>query len=101
MEKVRRTDRTFSGATVVIGLCAGAAAGAGLALMFAPRSGPHLRRSVSEALARATDAIALLVDDVGEGGRRVYRHAREGLTRVGKAFNGAVESGSERLRSIS
>ena len=100
MEQVRRGDRTYSGAAVAIGLCVGAAAGAGLALMLTPRTGPHLRKALLEAVAHANDAIALLAGDVGEGGRRVYQHALEGLLRVGKAFD-AAESRSWRLRRVS
>src|SRR5262245_49213199 len=63
MEQVRRGDRTYSGAAVAIGLCVGAAAGAGLALMLTPRTGPHLRKALLEAVAHANDAIALLAGD--------------------------------------
>jgi len=83
------------GGSFVLGLLAGAAIGAGLALLFAPKTGSDFRRQLSEQAGnwretasktyrRAADTASDLADrgrDLADRGRDIYNQAADTVSR--------------------
>jgi len=82
-----RFEREDGGGSFLMGLLAGTVLGAGLGMLFAPKTGTELRNQVSEqagrlrttandAYSQATDKVSQIVDR----GREAYDRARTGST---------------------
>jgi gas vesicle protein len=76
------------GGSFVIGLLTGTVLGAGLGMLFAPKSGSELRGQISEQAGNlansATDQYRRVADkasDVADRGRSIYDKAREAVSR--------------------
>ena len=76
------------GAGFTLGLLAGAVLGAGLGMLFAPRSGAEMRGRLSEeanefasTASRQYKKAATTVNDLAEKGRGIYDSAREAVKR--------------------
>jgi len=69
--------------TFVVGLCTGIAIGAGLGLLFAPRSGAELRGQIAESASDVGKAVSKTIDGVAEAGRGVYDQARDVISSAG------------------
>jgi gas vesicle protein len=85
-----RFEREDGGGSFLMGLLAGTVLGAGLGMLFAPKTGSELRNQVSEqaerlrttandAYSQATDKVTQIVDR----GREAYDRARTGSTSGG------------------
>jgi gas vesicle protein len=70
--------------TFLAGLCAGAAIGAGLGLLFAPRPGYKLRGQPSRSATRAGGVASRSVADLAER-VEAYESARDVVTHAGDA----------------
>jgi gas vesicle protein len=82
------TDERGSGASFVMGLLAGTVLGAGLGMLFAPKSGSEMRSRLSEQAGnwadtaqdgwrRASDAAG----DIANRGREIYEKTRDAVSR--------------------
>jgi gas vesicle protein len=74
-----------NGFTGLVYFLAGAAIGAGLALLFAPQSGEETRRKVKEFSGKVTD-------DVKEGYEKVSSEAKKSIEQVKHAAEKAVDN---------
>jgi gas vesicle protein len=78
-----------SGGVFLAGLLMGAAVGAGLALLFAPKAGRELRRDLAESARRAR-----------ESARDAYRRATERVGKVGETATKAAGEVRQALREV-
>lgn len=90
----------------VSGMLVGAALGAGVALLFAPRSGRRtrqkLRHAATELGDRAGETVRYAADEAGHTARRVAGDARRAAERSGSTVTNTlknrVEQGRDRLK---
>jgi gas vesicle protein len=73
--------------TFVAGLCAGVAIGAGLGLLFAPRSGAELRGQMADSASDVGKAVSRTIDGVAAAGRGAYGQAREVISTAGDTLD--------------
>jgi hypothetical protein len=101
-----RFEREDSGGSFLMGLLAGTVLGAGLGMLFAPKTGSELRNQLSEqtgrlrstandAYSQATDKVSQIVDR----GREAYDRARTGTP--GGINTGEGTTGSSGVGSMS
>lgn len=76
-----RMERSF-GSVFLAGLLMGTAVGAGLALLFAPKSGRELRQQLAESARRAREAYAQATEKVSETASRAAGGVRQVLHQV-------------------
>jgi hypothetical protein len=102
-----RLEREDGGGSFLMGLLAGTVLGAGLGMLFAPKTGSELRNQLSEQTGRlktsANDAYAQAsekVSQIVDRGREAYDRARQGgspggpSTGSGMGTTGGVGTGS-------
>lgn len=70
-------------------LLIGAAAGAGIALLYAPRSGKETRRIIRRSAEDAKDAIVEKGEDLLDAGRQIYRKGADAASSAASAINRA------------
>jgi gas vesicle protein len=70
-------------------LLIGAAAGAGIALLYAPRSGRETRKIIRRSAEDARDAIVDKGEDILDAGRQVYRKGVDVAQSAADVFNRA------------
>ncbi len=68
-------------------LLIGAAAGAGVALLYAPRAGKETRKMIRRSAEDARDAIAEKGGDILDAGREVYRKGADVASSAAGIFN--------------
>jgi gas vesicle protein len=101
-----RFEREDGGGSFLMGLLAGTVLGAGLGMLFAPKTGSELRNQLSEqtgrlrstandAYSQATDKVSQIVDR----GREAYDRARTGTP--GGTTSGEGTTGSSGVGSMS
>ena len=100
-------SRDSSSMAFVAGLFAGAVIGAGLGLLFAPRSGYELRGRIAGKAADVGKAVSETIDGVTEAGRDMYAQARdvvssagEGIDRLASEASKGMEKGMAAARAI-
>ena len=81
------------------GLCAGAAVGAGLALLFAPRTGLQLRGQLADTAARAAAAVSGTVEALAHRGEGTAAQANRTASRSGDELERAADHGKAHLRN--
>jgi gas vesicle protein len=100
-------ERGASAGTVFLSFLAGAAVGAGCALLFAPKSGEELRGQIKdltddavdkikEYASQAQDRIKSAVDD----GKEMYQEKKSIISSAIEAGKEAMEKEKERLREV-
>ena len=77
----------------VTGLCAGAMVGAGVALLFAPRTGSQLRERLADSAARAAAAVSSTVEALAHRGDDIATQANGKGVQAGEDIAGAAEAG--------
>lgn len=75
-------DKSFAG---LVGFLAGAALGAGLALLFAPQTGEETRKKIKD----VSDKVA---DDVKVNYDKISKEAKKAVDQVKVAADGAIEN---------
>ncbi len=73
--------RHEGGGAFVVGLLAGTVLGAGLGMLFAPRSGSELRGQIGERASEGYRRASKTAETMAERGREVYGKARETVSR--------------------
>lgn len=89
MSKYNESERSS-----IIPVLAGFFLGAGLALLFAPKSGPQLRRDLNRRAQNARETVEETVDKVKEQGQEVIDVAGEAMEEAKSAF----EAGRDQAR---
>jgi len=84
----RFEDERGGGGSFVIGLLTGTVLGAGLAMLFAPKSGSELRSQISEQAGSLANAaqdkyrrVSGAAGDLAQRGRNLYDKARDAVSR--------------------
>jgi len=75
------------------GLCAGAMVGAGVALLFTPRTGSEVRERLADSAARAAAAVSSTVEALAHRGDDIAAHANGGVSQSGEDLARAAELG--------
>ena len=103
MHRYRETSRTSS--NLAVGILSGVAIGAGLALLFAPKTGPTMRRDLSAGLTNMRDAIGTYFEQMAERAGVEFGHlggAVETATAdVEKKARTVIEAASDTIRTAS
>jgi gas vesicle protein len=82
------------------GLCAGAAVGAGLALLFAPRTGLQLRAQLTDTAARAAAAVSGTVEALAHRGERIATQANGAASTPGDEMERPANSRAHSARGL-
>lgn len=99
-------QETFDAGLFLMGVVAGAAIGAGVALLFAPQSGRETRHDLAESgaavkdrvstgYATLTDRAGATVEDARETVEDWISHTRDTLDETRRRLDAAVEAGRE------
>jgi gas vesicle protein len=98
-----RFEREEGGGSFLMGLLAGTVLGAGLGMLFAPKSGSELRSQIADQTGKLRDAADQTYNQASEKvsqmvdrGREAYDRARTGATKMATGTSG---SGSEQTAS--
>jgi gas vesicle protein len=83
VSKFSESDNGGSTGAFFLGLFAGAAIGAGLGLMLAPKSGRETREQLSDSARSFGKTVSKSVDDLAERGRGAVDKAREMASNAG------------------
>ena len=75
------------------GLCAGAMVGAGVALLFTPRTGSQLRERLADSAARAAAAVSCTVEALAHRGDDIAAQANGKLLQAAEAGQQHVGKG--------
>jgi gas vesicle protein len=77
--------------SLLIGFLSGAALGAAIALMFAPRPGTELRQQLADSAGRLKESAGKLKESAG----KFKQKASEASNKVSEGFNEMIRSGRE------
>ena len=91
-DEQERSNGAGSGMAFIAGLFAGAAVGAGLGLLFAPRKGSELREQISGAATNVGRTVSKTVDDLSQRGATFYEGARGAVARAGDGIERAADT---------
>ncbi|HXH07433.1 MAG TPA: YtxH domain-containing protein [Vicinamibacterales bacterium] len=86
-----RYEREERGGAFLMGLLAGTVLGAGLGMLFAPRSGSELRSQISQSAGRLRDAAADTYSQASEKVSQFVERGREAYERARGAAGRAAE----------
>jgi len=82
------------GSIFVRGLCAGAMVGAGVALLFTPRTGSQWRERLADSAARAAAAVSSTVEALARCGEDMATQANRTAAQAGQDMARAAEGGN-------
>lgn len=88
----------LSASTVLVSFLAGAALGAGLALLYAPKSGKETREQISDLADDAVDKIKEYTREAQEKIKTVLEEGKETLKEKKSILSSAIEAGREALQ---
>jgi gas vesicle protein len=102
------SDETGTSAgTVLLSFLAGAAVGAGIALLYAPKSGDELRGQIKDLTDDAVDKIKEYASEAQDriksavnDGREMYQEKKTIISSAIEAGKEAMEKEKERLREV-
>jgi gas vesicle protein len=96
-----RMEREEGSGAFLMGLLAGTVLGAGLGMLFAPKSGSQLRNQISEQAGRLRETAADTyqqasekVTQIVEHGREAYDRARGTAARAGESIGATGKTGA-------
>jgi gas vesicle protein len=95
--EMEKYESSSSAVTALVAFLAGAAAGAGLALVLAPRSGEEVRGKIRDMAADAMDKTKEYARNVGDKAKGVMEKGKE-MAKDNPAMNAAVEKGQEMMQ---
>lgn len=90
-------ERDASAGTVLLSFLAGAAVGAGVALLLAPKTGEEMREKIAEL---ADDAVDSIKDHARQAQQKIadaYEESKETLKQQKSILTSAIEAGKEAM----
>lgn len=91
-------NREISTGTVLLSFLAGAAAGAGLALLYAPKSGTEMRSALSDLAEDAVDKIKEYTKEAQDKIKCAVEDSKETLAEKKSILTSAIEAGREAMQ---
>ena len=91
-------EKGISAGTVLVSFVAGAAVGAGLALLYAPKSGREMRETIADLTEDAVDKIKEYAKDAQDKIKTVIEEGRETVVEKKSILASAIEAGKEAMQ---
>lgn len=91
-------EKGISAGTVLVSFVAGAAVGAGLALLYAPKSGKEMRDTIADLTDDAVDKIKEYAKDAQDKIKTVIEEGRETVVEKKSILASAIEAGKEAMQ---
>ena len=88
-----------SGASFVLGMMTGAFIGAGVALLFAPKSGNEMRQQLGEQYRGLATRVGETTDSLRESAQTLKEQGRERVQRLSNQLSDRMSSATERAHS--
>ena len=90
-------ERGVSAGTVFLSFLAGAAVGAGLALLYAPKTGPELRAKIKDLTDDAVDKIKEYASEAQDKIKSTIEDGKELVMEKKSIITSAIEAGKEAM----
>lgn len=90
-------DNCMNAGTVALTFIAGAAVGAGLALLYAPKAGKELRENIKDVTEEALDKIKEYASEAQEKIKTTIDDGKELLKEKKSILSSAIEAGKEAI----
>lgn len=91
-------EKGISAGTVLVSFAAGAAIGAGLALLYAPKTGQELRESINDFTEDAVDKIKEYTKEAQEKIKTALEEGKETIVEKKSILASAIEAGREAMQ---
>ena len=91
-------EKGISAGTVLLSLVAGAAAGAGLALLYAPKSGSEMRVTLSELAEDAVVKIKEYTKEAQDKIRTAVEDGKDTIVEKKSILSSAIEAGRDAMQ---
>ncbi len=91
-------ERGISAGTVLLSFMAGAAVGAGMALLYAPKSGKEMRETIADLTEDAVDKIKEYAKDAQDKIKTVIEDGKETIVEKKSILASAIEAGKEAMQ---
>lgn len=91
-------DNGVSASTVLVSFLAGAALGAGLALLYAPKSGSEIREQIGDLTDDAVDKIKEYAREAQDKIKATLEDGKETLLEKKSILSSAIEAGREAIQ---
>lgn len=91
-------DEGMSTATVLVSFLAGAALGAGLALLYAPKSGSETREQIADLADDAVDKIKEYAKEAQEKIKTAMDEGKDAVLEKKSILSSAIEAGREAMQ---
>lgn len=91
-------DNGVSASTVLVSFLAGAALGAGLALLYAPKSGREMREQIGDLADDAVDKIKEYAREAQEKIKATLDEGKETILEKKSILSSAIEAGKEAMQ---
>src|SRR3974390_1214365 len=91
-------ERGISAGTVMVSFLAGAALGAGLALLYAPKSGKEMRDTIADLTDDAVDKIKEYAKDAQDKIKSVIEDGKETIVEKKSILASAIEAGRDAMQ---
>lgn len=91
-------DHGVSASTVLVSFLAGAALGAGLALLYAPRSGREVRDQIGDLTDDAVDKIKEYAREAQDKIKAALEDGKESIREKKSILSSAIEAGREAMQ---
>ena len=91
-------EKGLSAGTILMSFVAGTAVGAGLALLYAPKSGQEMRETISDLTEDAVDKIKEYAKEAQEKIRTVIDESKDTFSEKKSMFSSAIEAGKDAMQ---
>ena len=91
-------EKGISAGTVLLSFVAGAAVGAGLALLYAPKSGSEMRESIADFTEDAVDKIKEYTKEAQQKIKSAIEEGKETIVEKKSILASAIEAGREAMQ---
>lgn len=91
-------EQGVSAGTVLVSFAAGAAIGAGLALLYAPKSGREMRENIADLTEDAVDKIKEYAKEAQEKIKTAIDEGKETIVEKKSILASAIEAGREAMQ---
>ncbi|HEY3307672.1 MAG TPA: YtxH domain-containing protein [Desulfuromonadaceae bacterium] len=91
-------EKSLSTGTILMSFVAGTAVGAGLALLYAPKSGREMRDTISDLTEDAVDKIKEYAKEAQEKIKTVIEDSKDTFVEKKSILSSAIEAGKEAMQ---